>query len=87
MSERPRATRSRGVADPSRRLSFLRGPDSHPIFGPGPQMVTWSHRESGRYQVVAAGIRSGHGGILLGNLGVLADGGLMTNRGMSGWHA
>lgn len=63
------------VSDPGRRLSFLPGPDSHPIFGPGPMMVTWSRRDGGRYQIAAAGIRSGHGGIMLGNLGVLVDGG------------
>ena len=63
------------VADPGRRLSFLPGPDTNPIFGPGPQMVTWSRREGGRYSAVAASIRSGHGGILLGSVGVLAEGG------------
>lgn len=61
--------------DPGRRLSFTPGPDAHPIFGPGPQMVTWSQREDGRYRVVSATIRSGHGGILLGTTGVLVDGG------------
>jgi len=61
--------------DPGRRLSFSPEPDDRPIFGPGPQMVTWSRREAGRYRVLAASIRSGHGGILLGTPGVLADGG------------
>ncbi|MCU0668610.1 MAG: hypothetical protein MUF70_04580 [Myxococcota bacterium] len=61
--------------DRGRRLSFTPGPDAHPVFGPGPQMVTWSQREDGRYRVVAATIRSGHGGILLGTIGVLVDGG------------
>lgn len=61
--------------DPGRRLGFTPGPDTHPIFGPGPQMVTWSQRENGRYRVVSATIRSGHGGILLGTIGVLVDGG------------
>jgi hypothetical protein len=63
------------AADPGRRLSFLPGPDTHPVFGPGPQMVTWSRREDGRAQVVSATIRTGHGGILLGTVGRLADGG------------
>lgn len=63
------------VADPGRRLSFLPGPDTHPVFGPGPQMVTWSRREGGRYRIVSATIRSGHGGILLGTVGVIAEGG------------
>lgn len=61
--------------DPGRRLTFTPGPDAHPIFGPGPQMVTWSQRADGRYRVVAATIRSGHGGILLGTTGVVFDGG------------
>ncbi|RIK92658.1 MAG: hypothetical protein DCC71_24390, partial [Proteobacteria bacterium] len=68
------ATRT-DAPDPGRRLSFSPGPDAHPVFGPGPQMVTWSRRTAGRYQVVAATIRSGHGGILLGKTGVLAEGG------------
>ena len=38
-------------------------------------MVTWSRRVAGRYDVVAASIRSGHGGLLLGTPGVLANGG------------
>jgi hypothetical protein len=70
------AVKPRGAkGDPGRRLSFSPGPDSRPVFGPGPQMVTWSRREHGRYRVVAASIRSGHGGILLGTQGLLADGG------------
>ena len=61
--------------DPGRRLSFTVGPDESPVFGPGPMMVTWSRRLAGRYDVVAASIRSGHGGLLLGTPGVLANGG------------
>jgi hypothetical protein len=61
--------------DPGRRLSFTIGPDESPVFGPGPMMVTWSRRLAGRYEVVAASIRSGHGGLLLGTPGVLANGG------------
>ena len=61
--------------DPGRRLSFTAGPDESPVFGPGPLMVTWSRRSEGRYNVVAASIRSGHGGLLLGTPGLLASGG------------
>ncbi len=61
--------------DRGRRLSFTIGPDESPVFGPGPMMVTWSRRLAGRYDVVAASIRSGHGGLLLGTPGVLASGG------------
>jgi hypothetical protein len=38
-------------------------------------MITWSRRDEGRYRIGAASIRSGHGGILLGGVGVLAEGG------------
>jgi hypothetical protein len=62
-------------AEAGRRLTFSTTPDERPIFGPGPTMLTWSRREGGRYRVVAAAIRSGHGGILLGSIGTLADGG------------
>jgi hypothetical protein len=62
-------------SDPGRRLSFTSSPDESPVFGPGPMMVTWSRRLEGRYDVVAASIRSGHGGLLLGTPGVLASGG------------
>jgi len=65
------ATR-RGV---SRRLTFRSGPDEWPRLGPSSRLVVWSRRDGGRYQVVSAGLRSGHGGILLGNIGVLANGG------------
>jgi hypothetical protein len=61
--------------DAGRRLTFAPGPDEHPVFGPGPQMLTWSRRADGGYEVVAAAIRSGHGGILLGAVGTLAEGG------------
>lgn len=60
---------------PSRRLTFRSGPDEWPRLGPGSRLVVWSRRDGGRYQVVSATLRSGHGGILLGNLGVLATGG------------
>jgi hypothetical protein len=61
--------------DHGRRVTFTVGPDESPVFGPGPMMVTWSRRLVGRYDVVAASIRSGHGGLLLGTPGVLANGG------------
>jgi len=61
--------------DHGQRLSFTVGPDESPVFGPGPMMVTWSRRLAGRYDVVAASIRSGHGGLLLGTPGVVASGG------------
>ena len=69
------ATQRAENPDHGRRLSFTVGPDEAPVFGPGPMMVTWSRRLAGRYDVVAASIRSGHGGLLLGTAGVLAKGG------------
>lgn len=59
----------------SRRLTFRPGPDERALLGPGARLVVWSRREGGRYEVVSAAVRSGHGGILLGEPGVLARGG------------
>jgi len=69
------ATRATGARPPSRQLTFSPDPDVRPLLGPGSRMVAWSRREAGRYQVVAASIRSGHGGVLLGEPGVLFEGG------------
>jgi hypothetical protein len=66
------STRRKGS---SRRLTFSPGPDARPLLAPASRIVAWSRRERGRYEVVAAAIRSGHGGLLLGNVGVLATGG------------
>ena len=60
---------------PSRRLTFRAGPDEWPRLGPSSRLVVWSRRDGGRYEVASAALRSGHGGILLGNVGVLATGG------------
>jgi hypothetical protein len=60
---------------PSRRLTFHLGPDDNPRFGPGSRLVVWSRRKGGHYQVVSAALRSGHGGIRLGQVGPLASGG------------
>jgi len=60
---------------PSRRLTFHPGPDERALLGPGSQRVAWSRRDGGRYEVASAALRSGHGGILLGKVGVLARGG------------
>jgi hypothetical protein len=61
--------------EPSRRLTFSPGPDERPLVGPGGALVAWSRRAEGRYEVVAAAVRTGHGGLLLGTPGVLATGG------------
>jgi len=60
---------------PSHQLTFSPGPDGHPVLGPGSQVVAWSRRSGGRYQVVGAAIRSGHGGVLLGQPSPLFEGG------------
>lgn len=62
-------------AMPSRRLTFHAGPDEHALLGPDSRFVVWSRRDRGRYEVAAAALRSGHGAILLGEVGVLARGG------------
>jgi hypothetical protein len=67
-----------GTGDPgagSRRLTVSPGADSHPLLGPGGGLVAWSRSAGGVVDVVAAPLRSGHGGILLGNPRVLHAGG------------
>lgn len=59
----------------SRRLTFHAGSDERALLGPDSRFVAWSRRDRGRYQVAVAALRSGHGGILLGEVGVLARGG------------
>ena len=69
------ATGAVGSRPPSRQLTFSLGPDERPLLGPGSQVVAWSRRSGGRYQVVGASIRSGHGGVLLGEPSPLFEGG------------
>ncbi len=57
----------------SRRITFNDGPDTRAVLGPAGVLV-WSQRESGRFRVVAAALRSGHGGLMLGRVQPLADG-------------
>lgn len=59
----------------SRRVTFRPGPDEGARFAPGARLLVWSRRDGGRYEVVAAALRSGHGGVLLGNVAALAAGG------------
>jgi hypothetical protein len=58
-------------ASRSRRLSFSDARDDHPSFGPASRVIVWSRSEQGRSEVVSAGIRSGHGGLLLGTPAVI----------------
>jgi hypothetical protein len=69
------ATRGEAARAPSRRLTFSTAPDERPLLGPGSGLLVWSQREAGGYEVVAAAIRGGHGGLLLGASGRLARGG------------
>jgi hypothetical protein len=59
----------------SRRLTFSSEADSHPLVAERSGILVWSRRSGGRYEVVAASILNGHGGTLLGTVGVLASGG------------
>ncbi|MDJ0867997.1 MAG: hypothetical protein QNK03_17965 [Myxococcota bacterium] len=66
----------RGKRHPvSRRLTFDPGPDDHALLGPGARTLVWSKRRGGRFDVVAASIRTGHGGLLLGRANLVASGG------------
>jgi hypothetical protein len=69
------STRAGSQIPSSHRLTFSTAPEDHGVLGPASNLVAWSRLQGGRYQVVAAPIRSGHGGILLGTPGVLASGG------------
>ncbi len=57
----------------SRRLTFGAGPDDHALLRHG--VLVWSRRESAGYEVVSAGVRSGHGSLGLGDVSVLSAGG------------
>jgi hypothetical protein len=59
----------------SRRLTVSPGPDDHAVFGPGSTVLAWSQGGGGHYAVVSGAIRSGHGGLVLGGIRVLYDGG------------
>ncbi|HME72656.1 MAG TPA: hypothetical protein VKM54_22735 [Myxococcota bacterium] len=59
----------------SRRLTVSAGPDDHAVFGPGSTVLAWSQGGGGHYAVVSGAIRSGHGGMILGGIRVLYDGG------------
>lgn len=59
----------------SRRITFRPGPDEGARFAPGARLLAWSRRDGGRYEVAAAALRSGHGGVLLGHVAALVAGG------------
>ncbi|HTF35501.1 MAG TPA: hypothetical protein VK714_17580 [Myxococcota bacterium] len=59
----------------SRRLTVSPGADDHAVCGPGSTVLAWSQGGGGHYAVVSGAIRSGHGGLILGGIRVLYDGG------------
>lgn len=65
-------------ASPSIRLTIDPASDRAPLLGPSAQLLVWSRQSEGRQQLVGAGIRSGHGGVLLGPPNPVARGGLAT---------
>lgn len=70
------AGRGERPSAPSTRLTIDPATDRAPVLGPGGQVLVWSRQEKGRSSVVGAGIRSGHGGILLGPASAVVVGGL-----------
>lgn len=68
------STRAGRPRHPSRRLTYAAGPDDHALLRDG-GIVVWSQRRDGRYQVVSARLRSGHGGLSLSSTALLAGGG------------
>jgi hypothetical protein len=61
---------------PSIRLTIDPASDRAPVLGPEGALLVWTRSEAGRQQLVGAGIRGGHGGILLGDPTPIAAGGL-----------
>ncbi len=59
----------------SRRLTASPGRDDHPILDPGGRGVVWSHGSDGRFAVVSAGFRTGHGALLLADPSPILPGG------------
>jgi hypothetical protein len=59
----------------SRRLTYDPGPDTYGGFAPGGGLVAWSSGSRGAYAVATAGLRSGHGGLLLATPSPLVAGG------------
>lgn len=58
-----------------RRLTYHPGPDERPLHGPTGSSVVWSRGEAGRFEVVSASFRTGHGALLLGQPRAVATGG------------
>ena len=50
---------------PSRRLTFHAGRDDHAVVAPGGSSLLWSRHDGGRFSVVSATFRTGHGALLL----------------------
>ena len=67
------STVRRGVH--SRRMTWTPGPDEWPLFAPGSETLVWSRGEAGRYRLVSASLRTGHGALQLGRAGTLREGG------------
>jgi hypothetical protein len=65
---------------PSRRITYLPGPDDHALYDPSGSGLVWTHGGDGRYEVKRASILSGHGGLLLSQP-------LTLFRGRSAWVA
>jgi hypothetical protein len=59
----------------SRRLTYDPGPDTYGGYAPGGGLLLWSSGSRGRYAVATAGLRSGHGGLLLSPANPFAEGG------------
>lgn len=70
-----------GIApSPSRRLTVASGRDDHAVMDPGGRGVVWSHGSDGRFAVVSAGFRTGHGSLFLADPNPILPGG-------AGWAA
>jgi hypothetical protein len=59
----------------SRRLTYDPAPDTYGDLDPGGRLLFWSSGRGGRYAVATAGLRQGHGGLLLDEPTALIPGG------------
>jgi hypothetical protein len=66
-----------GAPHPSRRLTFERTRDDHPVLSPAGASLLWSRQAGGRFIVASAGFRRGHGALLLSAPNTVAAGGAL----------
>ncbi len=64
-----------GPRHAARRLTYHPGRDDHALVAPGGASLLWSRHEGGRFSVVSARFRTGHGALLLAEPNAVVAGG------------